>query len=101
VVPELLWSPVGNFVYQWFQDSNHVIPYRDNFLMQSNNINWFSTIVFIQLLGIFLTFVYLIIINKNIKNRWGFWSSLLFTFLLSVIVFLSFGLSISLRNIGF
>ncbi len=102
LVPEILWSPVGNFVYELFSDSANVKPFRDNFLYQTmDNANYLSSILFIQLLGIFLTFIYLIVVRKSIQNKIIFWLSLGVALLLSVITFFCFGLSISLRNIGF
>lgn len=92
---------MGNFVYEFFDDSADVKPLRDNFLMSFDNYNLYSTILFIQLLGIFATFVYLIVLRKKIENKFILWAGLILSFLLSVVVFFCFGLSISLRNIGF
>ena len=101
VIPEVLWSPVGNFVYELFLSHyGSTRPFRNNFLQQSNNINYLSTILFLQLLGIFSTFIYLIITRKNI-TKIPFWLSILATLLLSIITFFCFGLSISLRHFGF
>lgn len=101
LIPELLWSPIGNFAYEWFQNTNSVVPLRNNFLMDLNNINWFSSVVFIQMAGLLLLVVYLLIINKNIKNKLALWSGIVLSFILLVAAFFTFGLSVSLRHIGF
>lgn len=103
VLPEALWSPVGNFVYSWLMPTvnGSIQTMRNNFLMLNDNVNLYSFVLFIQLLGIFLTFIYLIIIRKNIINKTIYWAILLLAFLLSVVTFFCFGLSITLRHIGF
>jgi hypothetical protein len=103
LVPEILWSPVGNFVYELFQtnQSGGTHPFRQTFLENSDNINSLSVVLFIQLFGIVITIIYLVVIHKQIKNKTLFWLVATASFLLSAATFLSFGLSISLRNIGF
>ena len=41
IVPEVLWSPVGNFVYEIMQSGNAggTHPVRLNFLQVSDNVN--------------------------------------------------------------
>lgn len=67
IVPEILWSPVGNFVYIFFQNNNYSIPLRANFLTTANYYGfiWYGLVCLIQLCGITLTILYCI---KNKKN---------------------------------
>ena len=101
LVPELLWGSAGNFIFEFFSDTAYVKPFRKSFLFEFGNDNYLSTILFIQLLGVFLTLVWLIVVHKYIPNKVVFWLALIGAFLLSVVLFFCFGLSISLRNFGF
>jgi uncharacterized membrane protein YkgB len=100
LVPEILWSPVGNFVYELSQTSHGggTHPFRQTFLENSDNINYLSTVLFIQLLGVFITFIYLLVLNKKIKNKMVLWSVIILSFFLAVVSFFCFGLSVSLRH---
>ncbi len=99
IIPEALWSPVGNFIYQLYKNTG--APFRDTFLEDSRNINILSTVLFIQLLGLFVSAIYLVFNNKSIKNKWLLWFSVAILLLASVIVFYLFGFSIKLRSFGF
>ena len=102
ILPELLWSPSGNFIYELYKSHyGNTRPFRNNFLQDSSNINIFSTVLFIQLLGLFISAVYLIIINKSIKQKWLLWPLVVLLLLASVVVFYLFGFSIKLRSFGF
>ena len=102
IIPEVLWSPVGNFVYSWIMPTvnGSIQTMRNNFLMSIENVNLYTLVLFIQLVGISLVFIYLIIVRKNIEKI-PFWVGVLSALFLSVITFFCFGLSISLRHIGF
>ena len=103
VVPEVLWSPVGNFIYSLY--TNHINGnsslLRNNFLENPDNINILSTVLFIQTVGLLFSSIYLIIIHKNIKNKIMLWVFSVLLFLAAVMVFFLFGFSVSLRHIGF
>ena len=101
LLPEILWSPIGNFIYEFVDDSANVKPFRDNFLMGFDNYNLYSSVLFVQFVSILSFFIYLIYLHKKISNKIVLWLGLIVSFLLSVIAFFCFGLSISLRNIGF
>ena len=103
MIPEILWSPVGNAIFELSQTSRSggTHPFRNTFLEKSDNINTLSTILFIQFLGLFISFIYLIVLRKQILNKKVLWLSLGVLLILAVINFFIFGLSISLRNIGF
>ena len=52
LVPEVLWSPVGNLVFDFFQRTNNVEIFRPNFLTVSDNINLLLYVVCFQFIGI-------------------------------------------------
>lgn len=103
ILPELLWSPVGNFIYSLMKPTvnGSVQILRDNILLTTSNNNLYSIVLFIQLLGLFASAIYLIVLNKSIKNKWLLWPSVVILLLASVEVFYLFGFSINLRSIGF
>ncbi len=103
VVPEVLWSPVSNYIFSMSKPLKHgsIQIFRDNFLLSSDNINILSTVLFIQMAGLLLSFIYLLVHHGVIKNKLVLWISCALLFLASVLVFFLFGFSVSLRNIGF
>lgn len=103
IIPEVLWNPVGNFIFQLSQTgrSGGTYPFRNNFLQDSSNANLYSTVLFIQLFGLFASAVYLIAIHKSVNNKWLLWPFVVVLLLASVVVFYLFGFSIKLRTFGF
>ena len=103
IIPEVLWSPAANYIYSLAKPTKEgsVQILRSNFLLESSFDNAFSTVLFIQLLGLLLSAIYLIVINKSIKNKWLLWPLVVLLLLASVIVFYLFGFSIKLRSFGF
>lgn len=82
IIPELLWEPVGNYIYAFIKD----VPFRDNLLMHSDYRNVLIYVLIIQLLGVLLSFI-LLIKGKLYKNIKGGWMALLF---LLILFFISF-----------
>ena len=103
IVPEVLWIPVWNGVYELSQTSRSggTYPFRMTFLEKSDNINILSAVLFIQFLGLLASLVYLIILRKQIQNKAALWFSVLLLVLIAIVTFFVFGMSVSLRNIGF
>ncbi len=99
IVPEVLWSPVGNFIYELERNTGK--PYRQSFLESSSNANTLSTVLFIQTLGLLFSAIYLAICHKNIKHKIVLWMMVLLLLFAAVIVFYLFGFSITLRHFGF
>lgn len=83
IIPELLWSPVLNFIYIFFQNSNHPVALRGNFLTYNNPGIMYRSIIFIQMFGLLF---YIFGLYKNKKN----YNSILFYVLLflTIILFL-------------
>jgi beta-lactamase regulating signal transducer with metallopeptidase domain len=102
-IPEILWSPVENAIYELSQtnQSGGTHPFRSTFLEKTDNINILSTVLFIQFLGLFLSFIYLIAIRKQVQSKMLLWLAVSCLGLLAIVTFFVFGLSVSLRNIGF
>jgi hypothetical protein len=102
IIPEILWSPLMNYIYSLtvplMNGSVQVV--RNNFLLQTQNINLYNSVVFIQFLGIFLAFIYWIVVGRKVQNKLMFWSIVLLFFILSLVTLIVFGLSVSLRHIA-
>jgi hypothetical protein len=101
-VPEVLWNPVGNFLYSWFSplQNGSIRTLRDNFLMKSNNLNLYSFILFVQFLGMLLFLIIFLMNGKKVKSRSLFLLTTAVIFLVVIILLLIFGLSITLRHIS-
>ncbi len=86
IVPELLWSSVGNLIYEFSQSSSNTVPFRVNFLTDSDNITFLSVVLFIQSLGLLCSAVTLLKGNRNIVV-WTASLSLFFLFIITVVLF--------------
>lgn len=99
-VPEILWSPVGNLTYEFYQSgrSGGSHPFRENILTNSDNINWLSAILFAQCVGLLILTIMFVKSERSVSRK-----LVLGTIgcSLTLFVFLLFGLSVSLRSIGF
>ncbi len=74
-VPEVLWSPLSNFYYQFYQGTrqSNVFPLRDNFLQNNDNLFYLKATLLIQFVGV-LIFNFLLWRNKeNINNTFLKW----------------------------
>ena len=98
-VPEILWSPVGNFIYELYKNTG--FPFRYSYLEKASNINTLSTVLLIQMVGLLSTSIYLVMLHKQIGKIMAVWVLSVVLFLAAVAVFFLFGFSISLRHIGF
>lgn len=97
IVPEVLWSPVGNTVYELTQSGN-VIPFRHNFLMVSDNLVYFRMVNFIQFIGILSSLIVSLKVKGEKFLNW------LFLIILSVVTLVNLCvlyLSFALANISF
>ena len=92
-IPEILWSPVVNFAFEWSQKTNHVVPLRSSFLTDIDNIDRWSAILLIQAFGFMLIFFWVIYSRKFIKNKILFWVFLILSFFLTTYIFYMYKLS--------
>jgi|SRR3989344_2968843 len=98
-MPEILWSPVTNIIYSFLQNSNHVKDFRSNFLTNPDNTTFLLIVLFIQLVGLVLSLVY--IMKTTIIARYKI-SLFLLTLFVSIVTGFAFFIVFSLRNgIGF
>ncbi len=67
ILPELLWSPVENLVYDLLQNSNNVKIFRPNFLTVSDNTYLLLFVLLFQIIGLIGS---LIIVFKEKINIW-------------------------------
>ncbi len=96
IVPEVLWSPVGNVTYGLFANrSPHF--FRDNFFITSSNSNPLIFILLIQFIGSVLSIVSLI--KKKSKNYFDI-TILLLLGIFSSLNFLVLYLVWATRHIG-
>ena len=87
VVPEVLWSPVSNFLYTFYKGGNIPIIFRDNFLMSSDYRGMVIIIIFLQSFAALTSFILLYkSLNKGILKI----SLCLFTCLLTAASFCVF-----------
>lgn len=70
VVPEILWSPLGNFYYELSQTgkSGGTSPFRDNLLQNTDNLSLLKTVLFIQLAGV-LIITFKLFVNKSMISN--------------------------------
>jgi hypothetical protein len=98
-VPEILWSPVANFYYEFLQSSwtSYVKHFRYNFLQNSDNLNYFKFVIFLQLIGLIGSLI-LMLKDKNNKNKMLTYSlaTLLSIFAIAVGFILYFAMSFSI-----
>ena len=71
IIPELLWSPILNTLYELWQSGN-VIPFRENFIMASDNLLYFRLVNFMQLVGIVFASVVLFKTSNKKFISWFF-----------------------------
>lgn len=100
-IPEILWSPVGNFLFAFIQNSNSPSPLRDNFLLNPDYANFFSAVLGIQAVGILLILIYVLLYHRLIKSTLVLLGLILLLSVAFLVVFFLCGISISLRHIGF
>ena len=87
VVPEVLWSPITNYIFSFFaptiMGSSQIL--RNSFLFDYKYESLLGTMLFIQLAGILFFFFNWLRFGKNLCSRFVFWGILGVTFLLCVI----------------
>jgi len=98
-IPEILWSPVENFIYIFIRNSDPPQLFRTNFLTEAGPSFLYRMIVLIQLIGL-LGFLFILMKNKkNIHRRWHYYILLILDLLLILLTFFVFYL-ITFLNIS-
>lgn len=96
-LPEILWSSASNLFYEYTQTgkTGGTHPYRANWLFDIDNVNALSIILFAQFLG--LCAIGISLLKSGTRGRWiG-----VLPLLLAAVLLILFGLSVSIRSIGF
>jgi predicted cation transporter len=75
--------------------------FRNNFLTNTDNINILSLVLGVQFTGLLCALVFLTLKRQQFQNKVAFFVSLSIMVIATIITFFVFGLSMSLRNIGF
>ena|ERR1700733_7569769 len=100
VVPEVLWSPVVNFYYQFIKGMHvsNVPPLRNNFLQNIDNTIWLKLVIFIQALGILLLLINIVkYYNPTSRILKALLILILFLLLLAILFALYFALTFSIE----
>lgn len=74
-IPEILWSPVVNFLYSFFNPQVGGYPklLRNNFLLDYQHENLLKTVIIIQIVGILSFFIFWFKNKNNIPSKKIFW----------------------------
>ena len=102
VVPEVLWSPVTNFLYSLFTPTlnGYSKVFRNNFLFDYKYENLLQVILLVQLVGITIFFFSWMRIKKSATSMLMFWIIFLVSLFLCLISLFTFYLGVVL-NISF
>lgn len=70
-VPEILWSPVGNYIYELMQLGGTIHSLRNNFLTNSDNYGfiWYGLIVLFEIFGLSISLWLLIKMKTLIRTK--------------------------------
>ena len=103
ILPEILWSPLGNFLYSFFMPtvsgSSQIL--RDNFLLNSKFEFLYFVIFLIQLISIIVFTINWVHFRNYIKSKLTYWTVLIFSILLSLVTFFIIYLAFAVSNINF
>ena len=104
LVPEVLWSPIVNFYYEFYQSSysGNVQPLRDSFLQNADNLKYLKFVILLQSIGLLLFTISLVVNKKSIttiRTAYLFMIAPLLILLLLVLFVLLFAFAFN-PNIG-
>jgi len=92
-IPEILWSPIGNFIYESGQRTNNIKPLRESFLTQTDNFELWANIVLFQFICLLLITIYIAVLKKQFKNQRIYWAGLIIMSVITIYVFLLYSYS--------
>ena len=95
-VPEILWSPVVNFIYSFFNPLKNGRPQllRNSFLFDYKYENLLKLIIFIQTIGIIIFFIFWLKNKTNINTKIIFWGVFTVSLLVCLVVLFVFYLAV-------
>ena len=99
IVPEILWSPVGNFYYQFIKGMrvSNVLPFRNNFLQNPDYFFWLKLIFVIQSIGLLGAIV---IVSKYQHSKWKWITIVILLCVLLLMLFVLLYAFLNSYNIG-
>jgi len=99
VLPEILWSTIGNLLYPFFVPAKggSYPELRPNFLMNTGNKNLWAYIIGIQFLGILAATVVWFLARKSISSKTLFWIVFVLMALLTLFMFIAFYFQLTFR----
>ena len=97
IIPEILWSPVLNFLYTFWKGGNIPVIFRNNLLI-SSDYRWLAILViFVQCIGLLLSLVSVLKIRIKIFAKIILFLLFLILFILSLLVFIFLFATINMR----
>jgi len=100
-LPEILWSPITNFLYILYKGGNHPVILRNNFLFNYKYDSLLKVIISIQFIGAFLFLVSWLKIKRKSKSKILFWLVLVLAIMFCLASFFILYLVIATQNISF
>ena len=96
-VPEILWSPILNILYQLSQTGN-VLPLRENFLNHVDNIFLYKFILIVQTISIITSVA---VLAKASQKKLSLWFAVIVLSILTLVTVSVSYISFALSNISF
>ena len=95
-VPEILWSPVANFLYSFFSPLKKGYPQllRNNLLFDYKYENLLKIIIILQTIGVVASLIYWLKNKAKISSKIKFWIVLVVASLICLITLFVFYLAI-------
>ena len=103
LLPEILWSPIGNFVYSLVMPTVHGSSQilRNNFLFNSSSDSLYIIILLVQLIGIIFFTINWFRSKEDFKSKSTYWLILILGTLLSLVTLFVVYLAYAISNISF
>ena len=103
ILPEILWSPFGNFIYSFFLPTVHGSSqiWRDNFLLNSRFDSLYKIILLIQLVSIIIFTINWARYKNYFKSRLTYWFVLILSIFLSLAALFVVYLAYAVSNMSF
>jgi len=100
-IPEILWSPIVNFLHIFSKGGNIPIILRDNFLFNYEYDSLLKSIISIQFIGVILFLVCWFKNKGKIKSKFLFWVVSVLSIIFCLVSFFILYLIMATQNIGF
>ena len=103
ILPEILWSTLGNFLYSFFMPTIHGSSQilRNNFLSNPPFYFLYKIILLVQLVSIIVFTISLAKSKNNFKSKLVYWLLTVLAIFLSIITFVTCYLVYAVSNMSF